>query len=276
MNDRDLELIIGLIDQTLPPDDAAAARARLETDPAFATAYAEQVSVSDTLSSLGPVAMTADESSDLRQRLTQQLALDEPVATPRAASTGLFARWWKPMTGLAAAAAVVAVIVVPGTLGSGGDEAAFSEITTDEATGDDGAEAGSAPSEVPFTPQDLERIVEVSPTNDRISVPDLSGTSSAELMSATAEDDSQEMAAESIEDIGYSSRVSLDPVAIEACLELLAPTLPEDTTDVFVLGAYDGTGSDGQVVVLGIAGQNGVQSTLAVDLDSCAVVDLDR
>jgi hypothetical protein len=113
MNDADIELIISLIAGDLPPEEAAAARARIEASNELGSAYDEQLAVVAIMHDAPTASMTAEEQGALHARLRNELRLDR-VSTPSAVPAR---RWWLALGGLATAAAVVfAFAVVPNLL----------------------------------------------------------------------------------------------------------------------------------------------------------------
>ena len=146
MSDNNLDLITELINGRLSPDERRAALARVAADPELQAEYETQLAVSSLLSEAPPPTMTAAERSELRTALRQQLHLDDAPA-PVALAPSRWQRWWAPVAGLAAAAAVIigVVIVLPD---SGSDDSlqfAAAEVeTTLQATRNDGAEIGGS------------------------------------------------------------------------------------------------------------------------------------
>lgn len=116
MNDNDIDLITSLIGGELPESEAAAAIARIGSDPELRAAHDEQVGVASMLGSAPVVAMTAEETASLHGSLRTELQLDDQPAAVAAAASG-WSRWWAPMTGLAVAAVVIfAIAVLPDAL----------------------------------------------------------------------------------------------------------------------------------------------------------------
>jgi len=146
MSDHDLDLIAELINGHLSPDERRAALARVAADPELRSEYETQVAVASLLSETPAPTMTADERSEMHTALRQQLNLDDSPA-PVVAANSRWQRWWAPVTGLAAAAAVIigVVIVLPD---SGSDDSlqfAAAEVTsTVQASRNDGADVGGS------------------------------------------------------------------------------------------------------------------------------------
>ena len=124
MRDRDLTLIIDLIDGRLPPEEEKAALAVIAADPELRSAYRVQAAIVGELSATPSPSMTPSEREVLHPELKAQLHLDEsPVVVPSPHSR--WNRWLAPLAGLAVGAAVIvgAVVVLPGTLSGDADEA---------------------------------------------------------------------------------------------------------------------------------------------------------
>ena len=146
MSDHDLDLIADLINGHLSPDERRAALARVAADPELTSEYETQVAVASLLGEAPAPTMTAAERSEMHAALRQQLNLDDSPA-PVVAAPSRWQRWWAPVTGLAAAAAVIigVAIVLPD---SGSDDSlqfAAAEVTsTVQASGNDGADVGGS------------------------------------------------------------------------------------------------------------------------------------
>lgn len=146
MSDNNLNLITELINGRLSPDERRVALARVAADPELQSEYQTQLAVSSLLSKAPPPTMTAAERSELRTALRQQLHLDV-ASSPVVLAPSRWQRWWAPVTGLAAAAAVIigVVIILPD---SGSDDSlqfAAAEVeTTIQATRNDGADMGGS------------------------------------------------------------------------------------------------------------------------------------
>jgi len=146
MSDHDLDLITELINGRLSPDERRAALARVAADPQLRSEYETQVAVASLLSEAPSPSMTAAERSEMHTVLRQQLNLDDSTA-PVVAAPSRWQRWWAPVTGLAAVAAVIigVVIVLPD---SGSDDSlqfAAAEVTsTVQASRNDGADVGGS------------------------------------------------------------------------------------------------------------------------------------
>ncbi len=150
MRDSDLTLIIDLIDGRLPPEEEKAALAVIEADPELRSAYRTQVAIVGELAGAPAPSMTPSERETLHAELKTQLQLDEVPAVVASAPS----RWNRliaPLVGLAVGAAAIfgAVVVLPGTLSGGADEAnlALSETTTTAAAGTQMADSTVATAE---------------------------------------------------------------------------------------------------------------------------------
>ena len=114
MNDNDLQLIASLIGGELSATERTEALARIQADPELRAAYDEQVAVASMLQGAPPAVLSVTESDALRAALRAQLNLTDTAPAVAAAGPSMWARWWVPLTGLAAAAlVVVALVVVP-------------------------------------------------------------------------------------------------------------------------------------------------------------------
>lgn len=150
MSDYNPELITELINGRLSPDERRAALARIGADPELQSEYETQLVVASLLNEAPSPTMTAAERSGLHTALRQQLHLDD-APVPIAVAPSRWQRWWAPIAGLAAAAAVVigAVVILPGSGTDDSVQFAAAEVTStvqssrvDEA--DVGDSAGSA------------------------------------------------------------------------------------------------------------------------------------
>lgn len=119
MSEHDPNLITDLISGRLSPSERDEALEYIASDPALRSEYETQLATSSLLHDLPSPALTAEERSTLHASLRQQLHLDDAPALVVAPAPSRWQRWWAPVTGLAAAAVVIGVIVV---LPSGQDE----------------------------------------------------------------------------------------------------------------------------------------------------------
>jgi hypothetical protein len=119
MNDKDLDLLLSLIEGRLSAGDDAAARSRLSQDPELRNELDMQRLAVVRLQRLPQPSMTATERERLHGALRRELHLS-PVAATEAPRSRFWARW-APISGVAVAALLLAgiVYVVPRT----GDQA---------------------------------------------------------------------------------------------------------------------------------------------------------
>lgn len=267
MNAADRELIIGMIADTLSPEESEAAHSRLASDPEFAAAHAEQVTVSTHLADADRVAMTGAERSDLRASLTEQLSLESAPPNVPLAPRRRF-RIWQPIAGLAAVAAiVVGFVIIPGALPGSSDDAADTVATAEFDT-------ESAPSSPPqldeatgtaeAQPQDL--FVE----GEQVDVLDITGASIDDLVRASAGESSPGDVQRSLTDLGFDTTVAIDGSQMEQCLYQAESTFPEGLTGVVLFGAEE---SDGTAIAhFGLRFEDGVRSGLSIDLSNCEIL----
>ena len=157
MSDNNLDLITELINGRLSPDERRVALARVAADPELQSEYETQLAVSSLLSEAPPPTMTAAERSELRTALRQQLHLDDAPA-PVVLAPSRWQRWWAPVIGLAAAAAVIigVVIVLPDNGSDDSLQFAAAEVeTTIQATRNDGADMGGSADAADGTDEEL-------------------------------------------------------------------------------------------------------------------------
>lgn len=270
MTDRDRDLIIDLVENRLSQADAEAALSRVKATPELAAEYDKQMAVKAALVGEAPVSMTADERADLRQSLVTQLNLDEaPAAAPIRTRRPV---WWKPALGLAAgAAAVAAIVVLPGTFGSSSDEgadtAAMTEITV----------VTTVVASEAIPPQDgtanYEGEADASGMKSPVPVPEVDGEDVPELLSVTAGDKTPEEVTEAVAPMGLRSGPIVDSEDIDACLEELREKLPPETTGAIILGAD--TSGPSIIVHVGLTFSDGIQAGVSIDLADCSIVTFD-
>ncbi len=269
MNDTDIQLIASLIEGRLPAGDRAAAEARLERDPDFRAAYDEQVAVRSMLVSLPEVSLTDAERSDLRSALRTELHLDEPTVTaPVTASR--WTTWWAPLTGLAAAAALVLAFAIIPNLGEG-DEAAelvAAEITTtaapsltvDPMGGAEAPEAAAEDSAVTTTAAASGELFLAEAQAYRLAEPLAGAETELPVVEEEALGDGELEAA-----LSRSQTATIDLEAVRACF----PDLPEEADAlVFTLTAVTPEG-----VIVGVVTDpdTGDEVTLTIDLNNCTM-----
>ncbi len=272
MNDHERDLILALTDGSLDDEEAQRAMARVAGDPELAAELSRQRSVAAMLAAVPETPLTADERARLRGALIDQLHLtDAPVRTP--APVHRPSRWWQPVLGVAAVAAVVtAVVILPGGLG-GGDEL---DVATLQETGSSSAvtttmAVASAPEADAFaggSAQD-EGAEEVPETTEVLAVQDVDGQ---DLLEATEGETTPEGVTRAL---GEQAPVPTTEVAVDdiaACLESLASRLPAGETQPIAIDARQ----DGELLYLTVDPGNGVAAVVTIRLDTCALVDIDQ
>ena len=140
MNEDDIQLITSLIGGELSEPERRAALTRIDAEPELRAAYEQQLAVASLLRETPQATMTPAEADALRATLATELRLGDTTEAVAAASTSRFARWWAPVTGVAAAAVIaIAVVVVPNL----SEDARFDEVG-----------AGATPSTAAFDPME--------------------------------------------------------------------------------------------------------------------------
>lgn len=160
MSEHDLNLITDLISGRLSPGERDEALRYVASDPALQSEYETQLATASLLSDLSAPEMTAEERSTLHASLRQQLHLDDAPTPLVAPAPSRWQRWWAPVTGLAAAAAVIvgAVVILPN---SGSDDsfevasASLTETTVASRNADPSA-GGEAEPDGSFAAEDTE------------------------------------------------------------------------------------------------------------------------
>lgn len=146
MSDYNLDLITELINGHLSPDERRVALSRVAADPELQSEYETQLAVSSLLSEAPPPTMTAAERSELRTTLRQLLNLED-ASTPVVVGPSRWQRWRAPVTGLAAAAAVIIGVVMILPDGGSDDSLQFAAAeveTTIQTSLNDGADTGGS------------------------------------------------------------------------------------------------------------------------------------
>ena len=285
MSDNNLDLITELINGRLSPDERRVALARVAADPELQSEYETQLAVSSLLSEAPPPTMTAAERSELRTSLRQQLHLDDAPA-PVVLAPSRWQRWWAPVTGLAAAAAVIigVVIVLPNDGSDDSLQFAAAEVeTTIRATHNDGADVGGSADAADGAVEELTTTT---------------AAASEELAPSVASEDSTDAALESAgeaspEALPYIPEVDLNELGrayaegedeFESELNK-SSAVPEPLTasgaGACVDGAGDGTNDDTRtivatatfkgvdVIVVSVAPLTEEPYLVALDVDSC-------
>jgi len=266
MKDSDIEIILALAQGTLSGEDEERARALVASDQELARELAAQITVIEALDDLPAVSLSTVERSTLRSNLVTQLHLEPaavPTTAPRAPS-----RWWKPVMGLAAVAAVaIAFVAVPGLL-SGNDSAedvalvATDSLSTQEITsladGGDVGSAESAPTVTSAAADDLDveylTLTEIPASEVRLLL-----TSLRELDTVSA--DTQKF----VED--EAARTTVELAVLEDCIDRLGDSLPDDELTPLAATTTEGT----QVVHLGVGTAGAVVGVISLDLETCRV-----
>lgn len=265
MNDSDIEVILALAQGTLSGEAEKRARERVASHPELARELAAQIAVIEALDDLPAATLRAEERSTLRSSLVTQLHL-EPAPTPTPAPRHP-SRWWKPVVGLAAVAAVaVAFVAVPGLL-SGNNAAQDVALVATDSGGTEGATnltdsgevgtAESAPSVTSAPAGDL-GVEFLTLTEIPTSEVGLLLTSLREL--DTTNSDAQKF----VED--DAARTTVDLAVLEDCIDRLGDALPDELTPLAAT-----TTEGAQVVHLGAGAEGAVTSVVSIDLDTCQI-----
>jgi len=270
MNDQDRDLIAALAEGRLSTTAAQDATARIEADPELASEYAEQVVALEFLRSSALPQMTDAERSALHINLTEELRLTrkrEP-AVPLKRRTP----WWKPVFGLATAAAVVAAIVIlPGTLTGGSSDDSISSASAEL---DDQGEADTATTSAAAGIQE-------APANDgqtfadetEIAVYETESVDLSDLLDRARGASSPDDVNSRLAPLQLTKTTFLGTEALSECLIEIEPDLPRGIQRILPLGAEDADGST--IAHLGFDYGSGVEAGVSVDLSTCEIVDSD-
>jgi hypothetical protein len=267
MNDRDKDLIIDLGEGRLTQAETEAAMSRVANDPEFAAAYRQQMAVRDTLTDQQEPMMSGAERSAMRAKLVEELHLeDKPVRSkPGPAKRP----WWQPVLGLTTvAAAVVAIALLPGTLGSSSDEGGTADVRFNAT---DGAE--SLPPAAGMEQDAGDDAVDLFAPGEPVEVVDLPDAKVEELLEATEGNTTPAEVERNMSALGYSKSQFVDGSVIEDCVNAIRSSLPAGTTSVLVLGA-DSTG-DSTIVHLGLTMNAGIEAVVTIDLSDCSILPHD-
>ncbi|MCL1597582.1 MAG: hypothetical protein M3094_00230, partial [Actinomycetia bacterium] len=228
---------------------------------------ATQIAAIESLDELPAVTLSAAERSTLRSNLVTQLHL-EPAATPAPAPRHT-SRWWKPVAGLAAVAAIaVAFVAGPGLLFGGSDSAEdVALVATDSVSRDEspdvaqGGESGLAESAPSVTSTAAEDFVVES-----FALIEISASQVSQLLLRSAEVDSVSEGNQKL--TGDAGAVtSVEFAVLEDCIDRLGDALP--ARDLVPLAVTTTEGA--QVVHLGVGTEGVVTSVISLDLDACQV-----
>lgn len=285
MSDHDLDLITELINGRLSPDERRAALARVAADPALRSEYETQLAVATLLGEAPSPTMTAAERSGLHAALRQELHLDNaPAPVPLAPSR--WQRWWAPVTGLAAVAAVIigAVIILPENGTDDSVQFAAAEVTsTIQASRSDEAEAGGSADSLASA--DEEQTTTTAAASEELAPLAASEFSIAGTLEATdaasprslphVPDVALEQLAlayaegpDEFEDELNKSAESSDPVAtseVSACVDGSADAAGEASLSIVATGTIGGV----DVVLLLVTPQTGDPYLVAIDVSTC-------
>ena len=268
MNDRDKDLIVDLLEGRLSRADSEAAMSRVADDPEFAAAYRQQMVVRDALAGQHEPMMSDAERSALRTRLVDELNIvDQPV---RSRPERPIRRWWQPVLGLTTvAAAVVAIALLPGSLGSSSSDDAGPADTSFNTS--DGAE--SLPPAAGLERDAGDDTVALFAPGEPVEVVDLPDARVEELLEATEGNTTPAEVEQNMTALGYSKSLFIDGSMIENCVDAIRSSLPAGTSSVLVLGA-DTTG-DTTIVHLGLTMDDGIEAVVTIDLDDCSILPHD-
>jgi len=276
MNAADIELIISIANDELAGQERIDALARINADPSLANELATQISMIDAVQSLPGADMTASERTTLHTNLVEQLHLDEsplPVVPARRSVS-----WWQPVVGLASVAVVVfAIVVVPNMLSSGSaDDVAFQELsttiapefaasggstettTTAAAAADDASVAQDTATEVAPT---ITATVDAGEDLQLVRIP---VDREEELNDLASGETSSELLNEKLARYGFAPGTTIDPVALQACIEALGDELPTGAPLAIGIG-------DTNTVFLGFDTGTGIDVIVEIDLPTCSI-----
>ena len=254
MSDHDL--ITELISGQLSPEERRAALMRVAADPELQSEYETQLTTSSLLRDAPAPTMTATERSNLHASLRQQLHLDDAPA-PVAPAPSRWQRWWAPITGLAAAAAVVvgAVVILPD---SGTDDSlqfAAAEVTsTVQASSSDEADMGGS--------ADSAGSIEAAGAASPQSIPHVPDVDLDQLGLAYARG-----ADEFANELNKSAE-SADPVEsseVNACLDASGDAAGDASISIVATATIEGV----DVVVLSVTPTTGDPYLVALDVTTC-------
>lgn len=281
MSDHDL--ITELISGQLSPEERRAALMRVAADPELQSEYETQLTTASLLQDAPEPTMTATERSNLHAALRQQLHLDDaPAAVAPAPSR--WQRWWAPITGLAAAAAVVvgAVVILPD---SGTDDSlqfAAAEVTStvqasrsDEADMGGSADSAGSIEEEQTTTAALEELAPTTAAEDGIAgTLEAAGAASPPSIPHVPDVDLDQLglayargADEFANELNKSAE-SADPVEsseVNACLDASGDAAGDASISIVATATIEGV----DVVVLSVTPTTGDPYLAALDVTTC-------
>jgi hypothetical protein len=288
MTDTDLDIILAIADGTLTGQAKQDALARIAADPELGEELAVQISTMNELKSLEPARMTTAERETLRSTLVEQLHL-VPTAPPMA-ETKRSRPWWQPVLGIASAAALLLAIVAVPSLFSGSDSgsadvaiapdtttpnSAATQLGTDSSVSSVSQDSASVTGTSFFVlPQIAEEDVQDFFTASTLALGDTTATTLAdELLSEAADDESEDESATTLAAAGLLAtpdQVAVNASQIRACLT--------DLSGEISVGEYlpvaATIGDDVIIVHLGVTSGDGVDYSVSIDLESCAIVSI--
>lgn len=281
MSDHDL--ITELISGQLSPEERRAALMRVAADPELQSEYETQLTTASLLRDAPEPTMTATERSNLHAALRQQLHLDDAPA-PVAPAPSRWQRWWAPITGLAAAAAVVvgAVVILPD---SGTDDSlqfAAAEVTStvqasrsDEADMGGSADSAGSIEEEQTTTAALEELAPTTAAEDGIAgTLEAAGAASPPSIPHVPDVDLDQLglayargADEFANELNKSAE-SADPVEsseVNACLDASGDAAGDASISIVATATIEGV----DVVVLSVTPTTGDPYLVALDVTTC-------
>ncbi len=280
MNDTDIGIILALAQGHLSGQAKTDALAYVRANSELSAELASQIAALDALQSVGSPSMTDSERTVLRSNLIEELHLDAAPLIPslRKRRTS----FWQPVIGLASAAALVlAILVVPGMLSSGQDEATFQLAARDQ--GSQSGESGTDLDESTLTSVAAAESIEsldnfdtedgsfgsALADEDVLNVYEIAKEDLPELLDiVVTERSSQERSDEKLARFRSSAVTPIDLAALNSCLDQLFETLPDaELTPLAVT-----TGQQGRIVHLGVDEGTGIDRLISVDLGTCSIV----
>jgi hypothetical protein len=274
MNQQDRDLIVGMIDNSLSPEESEAVRLRLESDAGFSAEYRTQLAVSETLAAAGGPTLSDAERATLRSRLIDQLSLESAPDVPeRSPRPGAY-RFWKPIVVLSAAAAVIAgFVIIPAMSEFSNDSAEFTTTVAAATAAPEGVDPTTLTDSEPqgvTDPESSELRYDSDEFADVVDVVDAQGADISDLLKAAAGEMSASTVKDSLSRAGYTDSLSIDGERLEICLSEVAAQIPDSTTNILVMGADNSGGTT--IAYLGLTMENGIEAAVSVDLSTCRIV----
>ncbi len=265
MNDNDIEIILALANGTLTGDEERRARRRVEADPELAAELAAQIAAVESLDALPPVSLTDAERSTLRASLVEQLGL-EPAAAPPARRRAL--SWWKPVLGLASAAAVaLAFVVVPSMLSSNqSEEAGVALVSETDMAGEPTTTAAAGGDEEMAATTMAGTTLARAEDGETYALPEVPLTGAPELLAATV--DSSDEPSSKLGEAGSLPTTAVSAAELADCIDRLDDDLPPSPLVPFAVT----TTEDAQIVHLALEGAGDPADVVRVSLPDCSIV----